>query len=118
MRNYKRGDIYLISLINQIGCVQGGKRPCIIIQNNLANTFSQNLIVIPITSKIKRNDLPTHVMINNNQVALCEQIITVSKHQVICYQKTLNRSAMRDIDHAIAISLSLEENNEKNKTNL
>lgn len=109
MKNYKRGDIYLISLNNQFGCVQGGRRPCLIIQNNLANTFSQNLIVIPITSKMKRTDLPTHVMINNNQIALCEQIMTISKHQVICYQQTLNRSAMKDIDYAISISLSLEE---------
>lgn len=109
MKNYKKGNVYLVNLSNSYSNIQSGKRPCILVQNDYANTFSNTLIVIPITTKIKRTDLPTHVKFDSKQMALCEHILTISKEQIICYQYTLNRSAMKDIDRALSISLSLKE---------
>ena len=109
MKNYKKGNVYLVNLNNSYPNIQNGRRPCIIVQNDYANTFSKTLIVVPITTKIKRTDLPINVRIDSKQMALCEHILTISKEQIICYQYTLNRSTIKDIDEAISISLSLKE---------
>ena len=61
MKNYKKGNVYLVNLNNSYPNIQNGRRPCIIVQNDYANTFSKTLIVVPITTKIKRTDLPIHV---------------------------------------------------------
>ena len=78
MKNYKKGNVYLVNLNNSYPNIQKGRRPCIIVQNDYANTFSKTLIVVPITTKIKRTDLPIHVRIDSKQMALCEHIFTIS----------------------------------------
>ena len=47
-----------------IGSEQGGIRPVVIIQNNTGNRFSTTTIVAPITTKLGKAYLPTHLVIN------------------------------------------------------
>lgn len=61
-----------------------GKRPVLIVQNDICNMKSPNVIVVPITSKEKRWDwlhveLPTSTGIEKESYALCEQILTIPK---------------------------------------
>ena len=60
----KRGDILLVFLNPSVGSEQGGKRPVVVIQNNIGNKYSPTIIVAPITSKQNKAKLPTHVEIN------------------------------------------------------
>ena len=49
-RNIKRGDIFFADLgENNIGSEQSGKRPVIIIQNDMGNKFSPTVIVAVLT---------------------------------------------------------------------
>ena len=57
----KRGEIYFADLDPVIGSEQGGMRPVLIIQNDLGNRFSPTVIVLPLTSRINKTPLPTHV---------------------------------------------------------
>lgn len=57
IRNVFQGDIYICNLNDNIDSEQGGDRPCIIIQLDILNRTSNNVIVVPITSKIKINCL-------------------------------------------------------------
>lgn len=107
MKNYKKGDVYLIELADTNSHVQNGLRPCVIVQNNLGNTFSPNLIIVPLTSKIKRQDMPVHVLTGKKQMALCECILTIPKEQIISYIKTLDAETMKLIDRALSISLEI-----------
>ena len=52
---YRRGDIYLANLNPFKGSEQGGKRPVIVLQNNIGNRHSSTLIIAPITSRIEKN---------------------------------------------------------------
>ena len=63
-RQISRGDIYYSQLGDNYGHEQGGVRPVLIIQNNIGNLHSPTLIVAPITSRIKKSTLPTHVYIS------------------------------------------------------
>lgn len=54
-----RGDIYLANLNPYKGSEQGGKRPVIIIQNDVGNHYSPTVIVTAVTSRFfKKRALP------------------------------------------------------------
>ena len=58
-----KGDIVIADLGETIGSEQSGIRPVIVIQNDVGNKFSPTVIVAPLTSKIKKQTMPTHVEI-------------------------------------------------------
>ena len=58
-----RGEIYYADLSPVIGSEQGGYRPVLILQNNKGNKYSTTVIIAPISSRMTKNDLPTHVII-------------------------------------------------------
>lgn len=107
MKKIKRGDVYFIQLYNKAEHVQDGKRPCVVIQNNKGNKFSSTLIVIPLTSKIKKTYLPVHVVLEYETMALCECVLTISKNQIIRYIKSFDNKTMRKIDDALSVSMGL-----------
>lgn len=79
MKPYQRGDVVIIDVpIPASGHVQGGKRPWVIVQNNMGNQFSATSIVIPLTTKMKRLEMPTHVAFVweklEPSMAECEQV--------------------------------------------
>ena len=103
---YHIGDVFEIDFPHGIGSVQGGKRPAIIFQNNLGNWHSPNLVVIPLTSKIKKTNQVTHVILDKNlglpqtSMALCENVTTVSKSSVGQYLTSLPYDVMKKITKA------------------
>ena len=61
--NIKRGDIYFADLDPVIGSEQGGQRPVVVVQNDLANKYNPTIIIAPITSVLKKKKLSTHILI-------------------------------------------------------
>ena len=61
----KRGEIYWVDFGKTKGSEQGGKRPALVVQNNIGNKHSPTTIVVAITSKRKPN-LPTHVILEKD----------------------------------------------------
>ena len=57
----KRGEVYLADLSPVVGSEQGGKRPVLIVQNDVGNHFSTTVIVAAITAKHEKANLPTHI---------------------------------------------------------
>lgn len=63
-RNYKRFDVVLVNFGTEtMESEQSGVRPAIIIQNDIGNHFGSSTIVMPMTSKIKNPNQPTHTLI-------------------------------------------------------
>lgn len=117
MISVKKGEVYLIDLKDTYCNVQSGKRPCVIIQNNYGNTHSPTVIVVPITTKIKKTYMPVHVVVekaeNSNkdrEMILCECILTVSKDQIINHLRTFDSEIMKKIDKALEVSLGIGVN--------
>lgn len=54
-RVFRRGEIYWVGLGEKDleTHAQGGRRPCLIIQNDIGNHFSDTIIVLPLTGKEK-----------------------------------------------------------------
>ena len=53
--SFRRGDIYLADLGEHHGHIQGGARPVVVVQNDYGNRFAPTLIVVPLTTEIKKN---------------------------------------------------------------
>jgi mRNA interferase MazF len=82
----KRGEIWLADLNPTRGSEQGGTRPVILFQNNLISEFSSTIVVIPLTSNLRRASLPTCLLISageggldRDSVALCYQLRVIDR---------------------------------------
>lgn len=113
----KREEIYIADLGSVIGSEQGGKRPVLIIQNDIGNKFSPTVIIAAITSQKGKTNIPTHVFVKAGEsglkadsIVLLEQIRTVGKERLLF--KVGAFPLMEKIDKALKISMGL---NEKNK---
>lgn len=116
MVNYdvKKGEIYLVELSESKGSVQNGERPVAVVQNNVGNKFSTTIIVCPLTAQRKKK-MPTHMSltpedcgVDRASTILCEQIITVSKEQIIKKIGEINSDELMNmLNKKLAISLGL-----------
>ena len=90
----KMGDIYFAKLQTNTPAQNGlqcGVRPVVIVSNNKGNKFSPTVIVVPLTSKIKKQHMSPHYIVKANiknglqrdSVALGEQITTIPKTDLL-----------------------------------
>ena len=117
--NFKRGDIFYADFGEGIGSEQGGIRPVVIVQNNVGNKFSPTLIVSPLTSKMTKAKLPTHVMIRvsesglpKDSVALTEQVRVLDKSRIKSYVNSLPEDILDELDEALEVSVGLTKRSE------
>ena len=110
---YRRGDIYMVNLSPYLGSEQGGRRPCIVLQNNKGNLFAPTLIIAPVTSSLAKKGASTHYMLENQRglqkasVVELEQIRTIDKGRVLSYIGRVSKEDMKNIDDIICYSLGI-----------
>lgn len=121
-RIIRRGDIFYANLNPVIGSEQGGKRPVLIIQNNIGNRFSPTVIVTALSAKtITKTCLPTHYILEAGQgidresVILLEQIRTIDKSRLLMYLGSLDRRQMAEVNRCLAISVGICRNQGNNR---
>ena len=108
-----RGEIYYADLSPVVGSEQGGYRPVIILQNNKGNRYSTTVIIAPISSRLTKNPLPTHVMLESGslekkRVVLLEQIRTIDKKRIKEKVGKIDSQIMKQINQAIKTSLDIK----------
>ena len=110
----KRGDIFYADLSPVIGSEQGGLRPVLIVQNDVANRYSPTVIAAAITSKLGKTQLPTHIDVyadrvglQKDSVVLLEQIRTIDKQRLKEKMGHLDDEMMKSVDQAISVSFGL-----------
>ena len=111
---YRRGDIYIANLNPFKGSEQGGTRPVLVLQNNDGNYFCPTLIVAPLSSKLKKPNLPTHFLLKKGRglmtdsIVELEQIKTIDKCRIKRYVGKITRTQMSGVEDAIRESLGME----------
>lgn len=114
-QDYYRGQIYYANLNPRFGHEQGGIRPVVILQNDVGNFFSPNVIVGTFTRQTsKKPKQPTHVLVDgvkglDPSMCMLENIFTLDKRRLSRYVGKLSREQMEEVDEALRISLHLEE---------
>jgi len=113
-QTYLRGDLYYADLGKGIGSEQEGRRPVVIIQNNIGNKHSPTVIIAAISSKVGvKAKLPTHYYIGpengleHPSVILLEQLRTTDKRRLEEYIGRLSAPQMVGLNHALAVSIDL-----------
>ena len=111
-----RGELYYADLGKGVGSEQEGCRPVVIVQNNMGNKYSPTVIVAPVTTNHEaKAKLPTHCYIgaesglDTSSVILLEQLRTIDKKRLGHYVGRLNRTHLRQLNQALAISIDLKD---------
>lgn len=111
-----RGEVWFADLGLHPGtCVQEGCRPVLIISNELNNIHSETVTVIPMTSKMKKSYLPTHVEVFptealtiEHSMALAEQVTIIGKSALKNFIGRVEQKKMSDVETAVSIHLGLK----------
>ncbi len=110
---FRRGDIYRADLDPVIGSEQGGVRPVVVVQNDHGNYYCPTLIVLPITSRLKKLKQPTHYYLpcakglDAPSMVVAEQPKTICKSRVIRYLGKLSPEQMVGVNEAMRCSMDL-----------
>ncbi len=110
----RRGEIYFADLNPVRGREQGGRRPVLVIQNDVGNRFSPVTIVAAITSSFAERVYPTEVRLSvgagglpRESSVLLNQIKTIDMVRLDRRVGRLDGETMKQVDAAIQISLGL-----------
>ena len=107
------GEVYLMHF-GGTQHEQTGTRPGLIMQNNVGNRHSPNVIAVPLTTAMKKSCQPTHVLIRASEgglardsLVLCEGPERMSKTRIGSYITKLSRSDMSRVAKAHLLSTSI-----------
>lgn len=118
-----RYEVWFADLGNHYGTsVQSGCRPVLVISNDVGNQYSRTVTVIPLTTRFKRMDMPTHITLTEedccmfrpqtlqDSVVLAEQITTIAK-SALCSRvcRVTSREKKQEIVQAVAAQLDMQQ---------
>ena len=108
----RRGEVWLVNWNPARGSEQAGRRPALVIQNDIGNEKAATTIVAAISSTIR--DYPMNVRVRSPEGGLerlsiikTSQILTISKERLEKHIGSLSQERMDEVDGAIKLSLSL-----------
>ena len=107
-----RGEVWLVNWNPARGSEQAGKRPALVIQNDIGNEKASTTIVAAISGSVKLYPMnvkidPPEGGLERSSIVKTSQILTVSKERL---EKRLGRTSakkMEEINRAIKLSLDL-----------
>lgn len=110
---FTRGTVVFVKNNQSNGHVMKGTHPAVIIQNNIGNKHSPTVIVCYLSSKLKRLDMKTHVLLQHydnmtTSVVQAEQIATINKTDILSVVTHLRPEDIARLDAAVLVSIGLE----------
>ena len=113
--SFNRGEIWLANLNPTQGSEQEGIRPVIVFQNKVISQFSTTIIVIPLTTNLRRTKLPSSLLIaagegglNKNSVALCHQLRVIDRLRLSKKLGQLKLETVADLEAKVLLTLGYQ----------
>ena len=110
----KRGDVYSANLDPTKGSEQAGQRPVLIYQNDRLIKAGRTVIVIPCTTNLRRQKLPSCVLIpapegglKQDSVVLCHQIRALDKSGILDHWGSLASNRLAEIDQVVLRTIGI-----------
>lgn len=113
MRHFpRRGEVWIVNWNPARGSEQAGRRPALIIQNDIGNEKAPTTIVAAISSTIRRYPMnvelrPPEGGLTGPSIIKASQILTISKQRLERRLGSLSNNRINEVDRAIKLSLSL-----------
>ncbi len=85
----------------------------LVLSNDIGNRESSVLIVAPITTELKKPDLPTHVFLEKGKglrapsMVCLEQLTLIDRLRILSYVGKLDREQMKRVDAAALVSIGI-----------
>lgn len=113
-RSFRRGDVILVPFPFITDFSQSKPRPALIVQNDVGNRYSPNLIVAAISSKVPDKDYPTNhhlragtAGLDRDSVVLTSVILTIPKSSALKRLGHLDEADVQAVDACLRVSLAL-----------
>jgi mRNA interferase MazF len=107
----KRGEVWYANFNPVQGSEQSGTRPVLVFQNDRVSRFTSTIVIIPLTSNLRRAALPSCVQIplgegglTSTSVALCHQIRVLDTS----WLGQMNPSTLASIEKAVLFTLGIK----------
>ena len=108
-----RGEVWLAELSPTRGHEQAGRRPALVVSDDLFNRGPAGLvIVVPMTSKVR--NIPSHVPVDppeggvdRRTVVLCEAVRSISVERLVVRWGALERPTLAAVEDRLRILLRL-----------
>jgi mRNA interferase MazF len=108
-----RGEVWLVNWDPARGSEQAGRRPALVVQNDIGNEKAATTIMAAISSSVKT--FPINVKVEPPEGGLdfpsavkTSQILTVDKKRLVKKIGRLSRGKMEEVNRAIKLSLDLD----------
>lgn len=91
--------------------VMYGKRPWLVVSNNVLNKMNQLVTVVPLSTGQSGKYTENHVELciaGKDTAVMCEQLRSVNARELVDYYTTLDDSVMEQVDDAIKYQLSIK----------
>jgi len=107
-----RGEVWLVNWNPARGSEQAGKRPALVIQNDIGNEKATTTIVAAISSSVKIYPMnieidPPEGGLERPSIVKTGQILTVSKERLEKRLGRISSKKMEEVNQAIKLSLDL-----------
>lgn len=107
-----RGEVWVVNWNPARGSEQAGKRPALVIQNDIGNEKASTTIVAAISSSVKIYPMnvkidPPEGGLDRQSIIKTSQILTISKDRLEKRLGRLSAEKMEEINRAIKLSLDL-----------
>ncbi len=109
-----RGEVWLANLNPTQGSEQSGTRPVIIFQTDVINKYVSTVLTIPLTTNLKRAELPTCIFIaqdegglTNDSVALCHQTRVLDKTRLTNKLGVLPQETLLLLDKCMMFTMGI-----------
>ena len=107
-----RGEVWLVNWNPARGSEQAGKRPALVIQNDIGNEKASTTIVAAISSSVKIYPMnieidPPEGGLERPSIVKTGQILTVSKDRLEKRLGRISSKKMEEVNQAIKLSLDL-----------
>jgi len=108
----RRGEVWLINWNPARGSEQAGRRPALVIQNDIGNDKASTTIVAAISSSVKIFPMnvkvePPEGGLDRLSIVKTSQILTIDQKRLEKRLGRLSRERMEDVNRAIRLSLGL-----------
>jgi mRNA interferase MazF len=112
-RGVRRGQVYWVDFDPARGSEQSGRRPALVVQNDVGNRFSPTTIVAALTTRVGEKEYPTEVRLADEifgkpSTVLAGQLLTVAQDRLLESPiARLDDATMEHVDAALRLSLGL-----------
>lgn len=114
VKTIRRGDLFYYDFGENLGSIQCGERPVLVLQADEYNNNAPTVVVAALTSVVKKRYLPSHIVLGEDfglkksSMVLLEQMRTINKSELQEYIGSIDdERLMRKIDNALKKTLGL-----------